>query len=126
MAEIKLTASVHQAGPFSRVIDLEGEISSLSSAELTDAYTRATQGHIRTVIFNFTGVNYMNSFGIGMLVMLLIRARRENINIAGFGLSEHFTNIFKLTRLDEVIPLRQTEQAALAVVQPYDLPERES
>jgi anti-sigma B factor antagonist len=125
MSEHKLSAAVHQAGPFTRVLDLTGEISSLSSNELTEAYNQAIQGHIRAVIFNFTGVSYMNSFGIGMLVMLIIRARREGIHFVGYGLNDHFRNIFKLTRLDEVIPLHPNEETALAALQRYDLPERE-
>jgi anti-sigma B factor antagonist len=61
-----------------------------------------------------------------MLVMLLIRARREGINVTGYGLSDHYRSIFKLTRLDEVIPLFPNEDTALAVALRYDLPEREN
>jgi anti-sigma B factor antagonist len=121
-----LVASLRQTGPYARVIDLQGEINTISSPVLTDVFAQATQNHIRTVVFNFTGITYLNSFGIGMLVMLLIRARREGIQIVGYGLSEHYQNIFKLTRLDEVIPLYPNEDTALAAVLRYDLPEREN
>jgi anti-sigma B factor antagonist len=126
MPDPKFSASLRQAGPYARVIDLIGEINSLSSPEMTEVFAQATQGNIRTVLFNFTGVTYLNSFGIGMLVMLLIRARREGINIAGYGLSDHYRNIFKLTRLDEVILLYHNDETALAATLRYDLPEREN
>lgn len=126
MSEEKLTATVRQASPFANVIDIQGEISSFSEKALTEAYALATQGNIRTVIFNFLGLEYMNSFGIGMLVMLLIRARREGKNIVGYGLSDHYKNIFDLTRIDQVIPIYSTEAIALANAEPFDLPERES
>lgn len=126
MSKTELKAVVRQVGPFARAVDLQGEIDSLTSNEMNSVYSQATEGNIRTVILNFTGVTYMNSFGIGMLVMLLIRARREGIHIAGYGLNDHYRNIFKLTRLDEVIPLHLNEEVALATALRYDLPERES
>jgi anti-sigma B factor antagonist len=124
-SEHKLVTTVRKASPFANVIDINGEISSLSEKALTDAYTQAVQGNIRTVIFNFTKLSYMNSIGIGMLVTLLIRARRDGKNIVGFGLSEHYRNIFELIQLDKVIRIYETEATALASAEPYDLPERE-
>jgi anti-sigma B factor antagonist len=126
MPEKKLTASVHQAGPFANVIDLEGEISTFSGDVLEKAYEQAVEGNFRTVIFNFTDLSYMNSFGIGMLVRLLIHARRDGKNIVGYGLSDHYRQIFEITRLDQVIPLYESESIALAAAEPYDHPEREA
>lgn len=125
MSENKLIATVRRAGPLANVIDVQGEISSLSEKALTEAYGQAVKGNFRTVIFNFTGLEYMNSFGIGMLVTLLIRARRDGKNIVGYGLSEHYKKIFELTRLDQVIPIYDTQEIALAFAEPHNLPERE-
>jgi anti-sigma B factor antagonist len=126
MSEDKLIATVRQISPFANGIDIRGEISSFSEKTLADAYAQAVQSHIRTVILNFTEMAYMNSFGIGMLVTLLIRGRREGKNIVGYGLNEHYRNIFELTHLDQVIPIYATEEIALAAAEPFDLPERES
>ena len=125
MSENKLTATVRRVSPFANVIDIQGDVSHFSESALTEAYTQAIQDKVRSVIFNFTRMDYMNSSGIGMLVMLLIRARREGKNIVGYGLSEHYCNIFELTRLDQVIPIYSTEEIALASAEPFDLPERE-
>lgn len=126
MPDQKLKCTIRSAGPSVNVIDIEGEISSLSEKDLSEAYAQATQGHIRTVLLNFSGLEYMNSLGIGLLVMLLIRARRENRRILGYGLSDHYRHLFKITRLDEAIPLYENEANALAFADPMDLPERES
>jgi anti-sigma B factor antagonist len=126
MSDAKLNVTIRGAGPFANVIDIDGEISSLSEKAIYDAYAQAVQANIRTVIFNFTGLSYMNSIGIGMLVTLLIRARREGKNIVGYGLSDHYRKIFELIQLDKVIPIYASEAIALASAEPYDLPERES
>jgi anti-sigma B factor antagonist len=56
----------------------------------------------------------MNSGGIGMLVTLLVRANRQNQQLGAFGLSDHYREIFELTRLDEAITIYSDEQSALA------------
>jgi anti-sigma B factor antagonist len=58
----------------------------------------------------------MNSSGIGLLVMLLIRAQRQGQKLLAFGLSEHYREIFELTRLNEAIALFSDEQAALTAL----------
>jgi anti-sigma B factor antagonist len=56
----------------------------------------------------------MNSSGIGLLVTLLVRANRNRQRMLAYGLSEHYRQIFELTRLDEAIAIHENEDAALA------------
>jgi anti-sigma B factor antagonist len=51
-----------------------------------------------------------------MLVTLLVRANRPHQELAAFGLSEHYREIFELTRLDEAITIYDSEQSALVGV----------
>lgn len=126
MTEQNLHASVRSISPFVKVIDIEGELNSFSEPELTKAYAQATSDNTRTILFNFSKMTYLNSVGIGMLVVFLVRAQREHKNIGGYGLSEHYRNIFDVTRLDHVIPIYSSEEVARASIEPYDLPEREN
>ena len=57
----------------------------------------------------------MNSSGIGLLVTLLIRINRQNQRLIAFGLNQHYKQIFELTRLNEAIPICETEAEAVAV-----------
>ena len=52
----------------------------------------------------------MNSGGIGLLVTLLVRAQRNASSIFAYGLTDHYRQIFELTRLDEVIAIHETEE----------------
>ena len=65
-------------------------------------------------MLNFEGLDYMNSGGIGLLVTLLVRAQRQNQSVLAYGLSEHYAQIFELTRLDEAVGIHSTESEALA------------
>jgi anti-sigma B factor antagonist len=66
------------------------------------------------VILNFGGLDYMNSGGIGLLVTLLVRANRQKQRLLALGLSDHYRQIFELTRLDEAIGIFETEADAVA------------
>ena len=48
-----------------------------------------------------------------MLVTLLVRANRQHQQLAAYGLSEHYREIFELTRLDEAITIYDSEESAL-------------
>jgi len=94
------------------VIEIGGEITRESECALADAYERAADG-ARTIILAFEGLQYMNSSGIGLLVTLLVRAKRHHQRILACGLTDHYRQIFELTRLDEVISIYDTEDEAI-------------
>lgn len=86
-----------------------------SEPALRDAYNRAADRAV-AIILAFDELEYMNSSGIGLLVALLVRARRNGQRLLGCGLSSHYREIFELTRLDQAISIHETEHAALAAV----------
>jgi anti-anti-sigma factor len=71
-------------------------------------------GDVQAVVIDFTGLEYMNSGGIGLLVTLLVRAQRLKQRLLACGLTEHYKQILELTRLDEAISIYGNEAEALA------------
>jgi anti-sigma B factor antagonist len=69
------------------------------------AYTEATAAGAQAVILNFSGLEYMNSSGIGLLVTMLIRTQRQKQRLLACGLSDHYRQIFDLTQLDKAIDI---------------------
>ena len=114
MQEMTLNLDVREAGNEARIVDVRGEITAASEDALMDAFARAGGDGVRAVILNFSELEYMNSGGIGLLVTLLVRANRTKQKLLAFGLNEHYTQIFELTRLDEAIGIYGSEADALA------------
>jgi len=104
---------VRHVGDSVAVVDIKGDITAACESVLMSAYETAGATTSRLVL-NFGGLEYMNSGGIGMLVTLLVRANRQRQQLAAFGLTQHYKEIFELTRLDEAITIYETEEAALA------------
>jgi anti-anti-sigma factor len=102
-----------QEGPAS-ILRIEGDVTSASEADLMAAYGLAVANGARVVVLDFSKLAYMNSGGIGLLVTLLVRAQRGGGRLVATGLSEHYRQIFALTRLDEAIEIHDDEKAAVA------------
>jgi anti-sigma B factor antagonist len=103
---------IRQVGDGVRVIDIDGEITSFSEKEIASAHEKAGDG-ATAVILNFTDLEYMNSGGIGLLVTTLIRAQRAGHALRAYGLTDHYRQIFSLTRLDEAIGIYDDEETAV-------------
>lgn len=108
------TLGVRSAGDGASIIDIEGEITASSEDVLMDAYGRASGEGTRFMILNFDRLDYMNSGGIGLLVTLLVRAQRQRQRVLAYGLSDHYREIFELTRLDDAVGIHDSESDALA------------
>jgi len=114
MPQAKVTMTVRKASETASVVDIQGEVTGFAESTLMDAFMQASAGNARAIILNFTGLEYMNSSGIGLLVTVLIRAQRQRQRLLAYGLSEHYRQIFDLTRLNEAIGIYSSEAEALA------------
>jgi anti-sigma B factor antagonist len=108
-----MQASVRIISQKTSIIDIHGDVTAAAETALMQAFAEAGTPTTKTVILNFTGLEYMNSSGIGLLVTLLIRANRQKQKVMAYGLSDHYQHIFELTRLNEAITIHPSEAAAL-------------
>ena len=89
MSKANVTTHVRRVNGVS-VIDIPGEVNAYAEEALAVAYADASQGGVKAVVLNFSGMEYMNSSGIGLLVTLLIRAQRAKQRLLACGLNEHY------------------------------------
>lgn len=115
MTSNKLITTIRKANG-TGIIDIQGEVTGFSENALMDAYAQASNDNTKAILLNFSQLEYLNSSGIGLIVTLLIRAQRQKQMLMACGLTEHYQEIFKLTRLNEAIGIFGTEAEALAAV----------
>lgn len=114
MPQADVALEVRRISDRTSIVDIRGDFTAAAEGALTDAYAAASAGATRAIVLNFSGLEYMNSSGIGLLVTLLIRMNRRKQRLLTFGLSEHYRHIFELTRLSDAIGIYDSEAAALA------------
>ncbi len=114
MADALVTMTVRRVNDAAAVIEVKGDVTAACEDDLMAAYGDAAGGSTKVIGLDFSGLEYMNSSGIGLLVTLLVRANRNRQRLVAFGLTEHYRQIFTLTRLDDAIKLYDSEDEAFA------------
>jgi anti-anti-sigma factor len=115
MANEKCSATVRYQDRIA-IVDLDGEIDGFAEERLNSAYQAAEEIDPVQIVLNFTQVKYINSTGIALIVALLAKARKAHRQIAAYGLSHHYTEIFRITRLADFIHIAEDESSAMADV----------
>jgi anti-anti-sigma factor len=64
-------------------------------------------------LLNFNQVDYINSTGIALVVAILAQTRRDRIALVACCLSEHYQEMFRITRLSDFIAVFANEENAL-------------
>jgi anti-sigma B factor antagonist len=99
--------------PGGAVLDLRGEINGFAQEALDAAYADAEAKDPAAIILNFEEVDYINSTGIALIVSLLAKARASNRRLLAYGLSDHYVEIFEITRLSDFVGIFPDEESAL-------------
>ena len=93
------------------IIELSGTVNRLAKESLERAY-EATGG--ARVLLDFRKVDYINSTGIAVIVGVLAMARAENRVVGAYGLSDHYREVFQITRLADFMTIYDDETAAVS------------
>jgi len=97
-------------------IDMAGDIDGFAEDAINAAYSDAEAENPQVVMLNFSNIHYINSTGIALIVGLLARARGKHTNLVTYGLSDHYVEIFTITRLSDFMTIASDEASALAQI----------
>lgn len=95
------------------VLALHGDINRAAEEPLHDAY-RSAGGEDGRLLLDFSDVDYINSTGIALIVRILADCRTAQRPVAAYGLTDHYREIFSITRLSDFMAIYDDEGAALA------------
>ena len=99
-----LTVNVLES-PGEVTIRMAGDIDVGADEALAAGYALAAANDPRRVLLDFGAVGYINSTGIALIVRLLAEARRDHREVVAIGLSDHYQEIFRLTRLSDYLTI---------------------
>ncbi len=76
--------------------------------------TRIAGDYAGDILCDFSGTKYISSAGLRALFVVQKRMKAKKARLAGFGLSPYVREVFEISGFYQVIPLYDTESAALA------------
>ncbi len=95
------------------VIEFSGKITmSAERLEIENMVEDLVRKNQRKVIFDLAGVEYIDSTGMGTIVVCFNKVKQGGGQLRVAGTQERVTKIFKITRLDTVLAFYPTTQAA--------------
>ena len=84
---------------------LVGDVNESAEQRLNEAYRAAADAHPASITLDFSAVEYINSTGIALIVGLLAAARGAKIPLHAVGLSDHYRELFEITRLSDFMTI---------------------
>jgi anti-anti-sigma factor len=101
-----------QAGkaPGTRILRLVGPLTLRNLFKFQEELQQGLKPSL--AILDLTGVPYMDSAGMGALINYYVHCEKNSIRMTVAGVSSRVMELFKLTKVDTVIPLAATAEEA--------------
>ena len=94
--------------PAATIVRLSGEVDLRTSPGLRSLFLELLQEKPARIIVDLTGVNYVDSSGVGTIVELKRRALRHESKIVLVGLQSRVRSLFEITRLDKFFTITES------------------
>lgn len=105
------TVILHFSGPFT----LRDAYTALPPLELNRMLELETapgeEPPVRNIL-DLTDCPYMDSSGLGMIVTHFVRCQRKGMKMIAAGLSPKVRDVFRITKVDAIIPIAATVEEA--------------
>ena len=98
------------------IIDCTGDVDLYSSPPLRETLLAKIGSGSASVLLNMTGVSYIDSSGIAMLVEALQLSRQTKTGFGLFGLRSNARSVLELARLYKVFNIFEDEAEALGKI----------
>ena len=109
---MNFSATIRQVGNVS-VVEVSGKLTSFESGALRNNIAKLLQEGRKQILLNLSGLEYLDSSGIGDLVHAYLSVVKRGGEMKVVGLTEKVEEILKITQLYQVFPEFRDEQAAL-------------
>ncbi len=92
-------------------VRLRGDLNARADAPMADAYSQVAATGSHRIRLDFGEVGYINSTGIALVVRMLADARRDGRSVTAVGLTPHYLEIFRITRLSDFMDIVEGDAA---------------
>ncbi len=96
------------------VVEVGGEVDVYTAPGLDEHLGSLVQAGQVHLVVDLSGVDFLDSTGLGVLVKALKRAREHDGSLDLVATEERILKVFRITGLDAVIPIHVSVDAALA------------
>lgn len=96
------------------VVQLDGEIDMHESPQVREKFSQAVENRADRVLVDLTGVSYIDSSGLAVLIEAMQRIEEYGGKLALFGVRKNILTILEIARLDKVFSIFPDKATAIA------------
>ena len=101
---MSVTIRRHERQPWT-VLSISGELDIVGGPELRQAVVSAVAGGARKLVLDISGLDFVDSFGLGVVVGALKRLRQRNGDLALVCPVPRIRRVFEMCDLDRVLAM---------------------
>ena len=94
---------------------VKGRVDSANAREFEQVLTEAI-GDDHNVVIDFSGLSYISSSGLRVLLMVAKSLRQRSAHLALCSLSTAIREVFEISGFDKIIPIHDTRAEAVAAL----------
>lgn len=110
--DLKLTVAAENRDGVS-LFGLSGSLEIANVAEAKELTAPAFKSDPPKILFDLSGIDYIDSAGLGFLIGTLRRASQAHGTVRVCGLSAYLTGVFKIVNLQNILEVFPDEEKAL-------------
>ncbi len=112
-----VTAIIERLPDATAVVTVSGPMTQGSSLKIAESQVRAAIADgVSRLVFDLTGVEYIDSAGLGMIVFAYGALSQKNGTLRLCGVAPRVASLLKLTRTDGFLPMDAGREESLAAL----------
>ena len=98
------------------IAKITGRLDGANAQEFQGDLTDSIEEGDRAVILDFENLSYISSAGLRVILITAKALKRQDAELAVCSLSDPIREVFEISGFDQIIPVRDTQAAAIAAV----------
>jgi anti-sigma B factor antagonist len=96
------------------VLAVTGELDVATAPQLRQEAVRLSAAGTNNLVVDLSGVEFLDSTGLGVIVGVVKRVRTPGGELAVAGAEDHVLKVFEITRISDVVPMFASRDEACA------------
>ncbi len=98
------------------ILAIDGNLDAEGTQLMEEKVVGLLEGGETSLLFDFSGLDYINSSGLRVLVLAYQRLKKTSGKVAICGIKDYIQEVFEVSGYDKIFPLYTTKEDAVSAM----------
>ncbi|MGL1863079.1 MAG: STAS domain-containing protein [Pseudodesulfovibrio sp.] len=98
------------------ILAVDGNLDAEGTQIMEEKVVGLLEGGETSLLFDFSGLDYINSSGLRVLVLAYQRLKKTSGKVAICGIKDYIQEVFEVSGYDKIFPLYTTKEDAVSAM----------